>query len=71
MTSILRDPLDPAPPASADKPPERSQRFLARLDAHLPTIADPVARRIFLDRQLAGWEHRYARFIATEARRNR
>lgn len=66
MTSIPRDPLDPALPASADKPPERSQRFLARLDAHLPTIADPVARRIFLDRQLGGWEHRYARFIATD-----
>jgi hypothetical protein len=41
-------------------------RFLARLDSHLPTLADHAARRAFLDRQLEGWEQRYARFIATE-----
>ena len=45
---------------------DRVTRFIARMDAHLPTLADDAARRIFLDRQLDGWERRYARFIATE-----
>ena len=36
------------------------------MDDHLPTLADDAARRAFLDRQLEGWEHRYARFLATE-----
>jgi hypothetical protein len=44
----------------------RAERFLARLDSHLPFIADRLARRAFLDRQLEGWEHRFARFIATD-----
>jgi len=44
----------------------RAARFLARVDDRLPGLADDAARRAFLDRQLAGWEHRYARFIATE-----
>jgi hypothetical protein len=58
MAPTRRDRLEPRPP--------RSERFLARLDAHLPTIEDPVARRAFLDRQMGGWEHRYVRFIATD-----
>src|SRR6266480_1754375 len=36
------------------------------VDAHLPTLCDDAARRAFLGRQLEGWEHRYARFLATE-----
>jgi hypothetical protein len=36
------------------------------VDAHLPTLCDDAARRAFLDRQLEGWEQRYARFLATE-----
>jgi hypothetical protein len=32
----------------------------------LPTLADDAARRRFLDGQLEGWEHRYARFVATQ-----
>ena len=44
----------------------RVARFIARMDAHLSTLADAAARRIFLDRQLDGWERRYARFVATE-----
>lgn len=64
MSHTPRDLVDP--PAASDKGPERSRRFLARLDAHLPTIADPAARQAFLDRQIGGWEHRYARFIATD-----
>lgn len=45
---------------------DRAARFVARVDAHLPTLADDAARRAFLDRQLEGWERRYARFLATE-----
>jgi len=48
------------------RPTDRATRFIARMDAHLPTLPDDAARRIFLDRQLDGWEHRYARFVATE-----
>jgi len=51
---------------SSSEQPERALRFLARLDRHLPTLADQSARRQFLDRQLEGWQRRYARFIATE-----
>jgi hypothetical protein len=46
--------------------PDRAARFLARLDRRLATLRDDAARRGFLDRQLAGWEHRYARFLASE-----
>ena len=45
---------------------DRASRFIARVDAHLPTLTDDRERRAFLDRQLDGWEHRYACFIATE-----
>jgi hypothetical protein len=45
---------------------DRARRFLARLDSHLPIISDRPARCAFLDRQLEGWERRYARFIATQ-----
>jgi hypothetical protein len=52
--------------SSSAKQPDRALRFLARVDSHLPTLADYAARRAFLDRQLEGWQWRYARFIATE-----
>src|SRR5215470_2176840 len=60
--------LEPAAgvPPRAATPSDRVQRFLARLDTQLPIIADLRSRRAFLDRQLEGWERRYARFIATE-----
>jgi hypothetical protein len=45
---------------------DRASRFLARLDTELPIISDQLARRAFLDRQIEGWERRYARFIATD-----
>jgi hypothetical protein len=45
---------------------DRTRRFIARVDAYLPTLADDAARCAFLDGQLAGWEHRYARFVATQ-----
>ena len=44
----------------------RAARFFARLDRQLAVLADASARCGFLERQLAGWEHRYARFVATE-----
>jgi hypothetical protein len=44
----------------------RAARFLARLDRHLAALADERARNTFLEEQLAGWEYRYARFVATE-----
>ena len=47
-------------------PDDRASRFIARVDAHLPTLADDGERRAFLDRQLDGWEHRYACFVATD-----
>ena len=45
---------------------DRASRFLSRLDEHLRMLADDAARRAFLFRQQAGWEHRYARFVATD-----
>jgi hypothetical protein len=61
----LREPYDVSPPQTTHRA-DRASRFIARLDAHLPTLCDDAARRAFLDRQLEGWEHRYARFLATE-----
>jgi hypothetical protein len=49
-----------------DRRADRSARFLARVDDHLPRLADDVARRAFIEGQIEGWERRYARFIATE-----
>jgi hypothetical protein len=61
----LRGPYDVSPPATTHRA-DRAKRFIARVDAHLPTLSDDAARRAFLDRQLEGWEQRYARFLATE-----
>jgi hypothetical protein len=44
----------------------RASRFLSRIDAHLPELRDNEARRLFLDRQIEGWECRYSRFLATD-----
>jgi hypothetical protein len=44
----------------------RASRFLSRIDAYLHELRDDEARRTFLDRQIEGWEDRYARFLATE-----
>jgi len=56
-----------SPPARIENPrSDRAGRFFARLDAYLPTISNPATRRAFLDRQIEGWEHRYARFIESE-----
>jgi hypothetical protein len=52
--------------AQAMCPANRVARFVVRLDAYLPRLKDDAARRTFLDRQLEGWERRYARFVSTE-----
>jgi len=64
MTAKGQNQIGTAPVAcrSAD----RTSRFIARIDAHLPRLADDRERRAFLARQLEGWESRYARFIATQ-----
>ena len=61
----LRAPYEVSPPDTTHRA-DRASRFIARVDAHLPTLCDDAARRAFLDRQLEGWEYRYARFLATE-----
>jgi hypothetical protein len=58
--------VDGAAARTAGHRSDRTRRFLARLDAHLPSLADPASRRAFLDRQIDGWEQRYARFLATD-----
>jgi hypothetical protein len=44
----------------------RSSRFFGRIDAYLPALPDDEARRMFLDRQIEGWERRYSRFLASD-----
>jgi hypothetical protein len=44
----------------------RPSRFFCRIDAYLPALPDNETRRIFLDRQIEGWERRYSRFLATD-----
>lgn len=61
----LRESYDVRTPETTHRA-DRVKRFIARVDAHLPTLPDDAARRAFLDRQLEGWEYRYARFLATE-----
>ena len=53
-------------PASVTSRGRRALRFFSRIDAYLPVLADDETRRIFLDRQIEGWEHRYSRFLATD-----
>jgi hypothetical protein len=57
----------PAPaPSLVPGPPDRCARFLARLEAQLAALAGDAARATFIDRQLAAWQRRYLRFVATE-----
>ncbi len=64
MTARQQNQIAAAPAACCSA--DRTRRFIARVDAHLPRLADDRARRAFLARQLEGWESRYARFIATQ-----
>jgi hypothetical protein len=45
---------------------DRTDRFLSRVDALLPSFPDDAARAAFLDKQLDVWAYRYGRFITTE-----
>jgi hypothetical protein len=64
MTAKQQTQIGTAP--AACRSADRTSRFMARIDAHLPRLADDRERRAFLARQLEGWECRYARFIATQ-----
>src|SRR5947209_15619835 len=50
-------------------PPSRTDRLLARVDRHLPTLADAAARRAFLDAMSEGFARAYASFIVGEGER--
>lgn len=43
----------------APKSTDRSERYCARLDEHLATLANDRARYGFLVRELANWQERY------------
>jgi hypothetical protein len=45
---------------------DRTNKFLARVDAHLKTLAGDGKRRSFLAQQIAAWEFRYKRFRLTD-----
>lgn len=51
--------------AATGKRPDRATRLLSRVDDHLRGLTNDAACRSFLVRQQAEWEHRYARFVAT------
>lgn len=46
--------------------PSRTERYLARVTAHLPTIPDVPLRQQFISQEIEKWEQRYARFIETQ-----
>ena len=46
--------------------PSRTTRYMRRVAAHLPLLANDDARNAFVSREIDRWEERYARFIATE-----
>jgi hypothetical protein len=49
----------------------RTERYIARVKAHLPALATEAARRDFVSREIDKWEERFARFAATEGRSHR
>ncbi len=51
--------------------PSRTTRYMRRVEAHLPSLADDGARNAFVSREIERWELRYARFISTEGCSNR
>jgi hypothetical protein len=63
---IIQGNASPKAPTVTAAPGNRTDRFMARIESHLPTLADDAARVAFLDTQIASWERRYSRFIATE-----
>jgi hypothetical protein len=51
--------------------PSRTDRYTARVGAHLPTLRDDTARREFISREIDKWEEHYARFKQTEGESHR
>jgi hypothetical protein len=47
-------------------PPSRTDRYMCRVAAHLPSLRDDTARREFVSREIDKWEQRYACFMLTE-----
>src|SRR5688572_28268909 len=45
--------------------PSRTDRYIARIETHLPALTNDAARRDFISREIDKWEERYARFIET------
>lgn len=45
----------------------RTERYMARIRAHLPTLQDDDARRLFLTEQFDAWEFLYGRFQIAQA----
>ena len=46
--------------------PTRTDRYMCRVAAHLPSLRDDAARREFVSREIDKWEQRYACFMLTE-----
>lgn len=44
----------------------RTDKYMARVASHLPSLPCNAARREFLTSELAKWEDRYQRFMNTE-----
>jgi hypothetical protein len=44
----------------------RTERYMERVKAHLPALANDAARCSFISCEIEKWEERYTRFIATE-----
>lgn len=51
--------------------PTRACRYMARVEAHLPALANNHARRAFIVNEMSKWEERFARFVATEGSSHR
>jgi hypothetical protein len=43
----------------------RTDHYMARVAAHLPSLPNNAARAAFIEAELAKWEERYAAFIRT------
>jgi len=43
----------------------RTERYMARVNTHLPALANDAARRHFISCEIDKWEERYTRFIAS------
>ncbi len=58
--------LDTRPARQPTLPQNSRSALCASSPGWIAICSDHAARRDFLDRQIEGWQRRYARFIATE-----